>query len=935
MNILTNTYTPTPVRKTFHLLCMLCLLTSLPLRLHAQFAKAYTTEHPLIVACNVNFPPYEFSTSDGTPKGYNIDIVKTILDEMDIPYRFVMKEWSQATYLFDNHEADLIIDPVYKQHPSSCFNSRSTIDYYKLKIVQRADCPPILSPKELQKADGLVIRKNDFITTNAIREKLPLLAPTYLTADDALQQVVDGRQNYFIWGEEPLRWYIRERGLQDKLILGGMTLFAGESHFVAYDHELIRQLDDHYARMDQNGQLQTLRTKWFSPEVYNNKKPLTILGITIVIIIFAVLLFFANRHIERRVKKATEQADDLKNMMKLALSQGDYEVLEYDVNSDHFVNRYGSSLLPPEGVTMQQFISMFHPDDQPQIHHANESILSGKSSNCCLELRWKPYNGNGEWRFVRSYAVVEYDQQQAPHRVVCTVKDITEEYEQVRRDSELAQRFSKMFEYSLVGMSFFNADGKLIDLNRMMRQICEIDNKDDHFFLTTNLFDYPSVRDDIDRDGRDALHVCQHMYYPEAGIDKYIELRILPSYDNDRLQHYIMTCRDITAERELHIEQRHMDKQLLNMNEQLNLRERELNYLLSSSNMWVWRTELSTRQIIFSRSLKQDGLILSFDEYMSGIYEEERAKAMEAFGNMKGTDKDINVTLHMYLPKVSNESHWYAINGIPVRDDQGNVTGHFGVVRDVTTLMNAQQQLLLETSRAEDSGKQKSVFLANMTHEIRTPLNAIVGFSDLLQIIDNPTERHEFIRIIRNNCDMLIRLIDDIIEASAMNQGPLAIESKDVDFAVAFNDICQTLASRVQEAGVEFIVDNPYSQLLTHVDKGRLQQVITNFTTNAVKYTHQGHIKVGYRYQDGGIRMYCEDTGDGIPKEKQGIVFERFVKLNDYVQGTGLGLSICKSIADRCGGRIGVESEGEGKGSTFWIWIPCECQSVTPATHQQ
>ena len=425
------------------------------------------------------------------------------------------------------------------------------------------------------------------------------------------------------------------------------------------------------------------------------------------------------------------------------------------------------------------------------------------------------------------------------------------------------------------------------------------------------------------------------MYYPEAGIDKYIELRILPSYDNDRLQHYIMTCRDITAERELHIEQRHMDKQLLNMNEQLNLRERELNYLLSSSNMWVWRTELSTRQIIFSRSLKQDGLILSFDEYMSGIYEEERAKAMEAFGNMKGTDKDINVTLHMCLPKVSNEPHWYAINGIPVRDDQGNVTGHFGVVRDVTTLMNAQQQLLLETSRAEDSGKQKSVFLANMTHEIRTPLNAIVGFSDLLQIIDNPTERREFIRIIRNNCDMLIRLIDDIIEASAMNQGPLAIESKDVDFAVAFNDICQTLASRVQEAGVEFIVDNPYSQLLTHVDKGRLQQVITNFTTNAVKYTHQGHIKVGYRYQDGGIRMYCEDTGAGIPKEKQGIVFERFVKLNDYVQGTGLGLSICKSIADRCGGRIGVESEGEGKGSTFWIWIPCECQSVTPATHQQ
>ena len=149
------------------------------------------------------------------------------------------------------------------------------------------------------------------------------------------------------------------------------------------------------------------------------------------------------------------------------------------------------------------------------------------------------------------------------------------------------------------------------------------------------------------------------------------------------------------------------------------------------------------------------------------------------------------------------------------------------------------------------------------------------------------------------------------------------------------------------EEDVEFIVDNPYESFVTKVDKGRLQQVITNFTTNAVKYTHQGHIKVGYSYLSfeelkkkvegslhskekmpfSGIYMYCEDTGAGIPKDKQTSVFDRFVKLNDYVQGTGLGLSICKSIAERYSGRIGVMSDGEGHGSTFWIWIPCELVS--------
>jgi signal transduction histidine kinase len=179
---------------------------------------------------------------------------------------------------------------------------------------------------------------------------------------------------------------------------------------------------------------------------------------------------------------------------------------------------------------------------------------------------------------------------------------------------------------------------------------------------------------------------------------------------------------------------------------------------------------------------------------------------------------------------------------------------------------------------------------------------------------------------------MLLRLINDILEASNMGQA-LAIKPEECDFAQVFNDICQTLAQRVQEPGVEFIKDNPYASFHTSLDKGRIQQVLTNFTTNAVKYTHEGHIKVGYRQEarsvnDGqsqnGLYFYCEDTGAGIPKEKQTSVFERFVKLNDFVQGTGLGLSICKAIAERCGGEIGLTSEGEGHGSTFWLWIPCE-----------
>ena len=175
---------------------------------------------------------------------------------------------------------------------------------------------------------------------------------------------------------------------------------------------------------------------------------------------------------------------------------------------------------------------------------------------------------------------------------------------------------------------------------------------------------------------------------------------------------------------------------------------------------------------------------------------------------------------------------------------------------------------------------------------------------------------------------MLLRLINDILAISSLDEGGILIEPHQVDFAKSFDDICNSLKERIQEPGVAFIEDNPYHTLVTNIDNGRIQQVITNLMTNAIKYTHQGYIKTGYRYENDGLYIYCEDTGDGIPKEAQGKIFERFVKLNDFIQGTGLGLSICKAITDACHGQIGVISKGEGQGSTFWLWIPCEALNI-------
>lgn len=495
-------------------------------------------------------------------------------------------------------------------------------------------------------------------------------------------------------------------------------------------------------------------------------------------------------------------------------------------------------------------------------------------------------------------------------------------------DIDLGEKFKMLFETNLVAMSFYDKDGNLIDLNTQMRKLCGFDTLGEDYFRKTRLFDSPAFSE-LDPESRDVFHCCQHMYYPDIDIDHYIEVNVMPTFDDHNcIFYYIVTVRDITDERAMYIQLQQKEKELRQVGKHIEKYEQQLQYLLKNNNMYVWFVDIENRKIIFTRSLSKQEFTETFDEYIESIYEDEREQAATRFAALLQHGTPISTLHHFRYTPAEHQPQWYMLDGGPTLDKYGRTTSIFGLARNVTKLMTIQQQLRTESNRAEASGLMKSAFLANMTHEIRTPLNAIVGFSDLLQIVDDPSERQEFIRIILGNCDMLLRLINDILEASDMGQA-LAIEPTDIDFAQAFDDICQTLEQRVQEPGVEFIKDNPFNTFPTRLDRGRIQQVITNFVTNAVKYTHQGHIKVGYRAEESDdgqqhtLYVYCEDTGAGIPKDKQASVFERFVKLNDHVQGTGLGLSICKNIIERCGGQIGVTSQGEGHGSTFWFQIPC------------
>jgi PAS domain S-box-containing protein len=654
-------------------------------------------------------------------------------------------------------------------------------------------------------------------------------------------------------------------------------------------------------------------------------------AVSVVLTLLAVIVFAIcwglNRISILRIRKNTRRAREISTVMKQTLNlSGDY-VLRLSL-ADRLAHNLQGDFLPENGMTFEESRDYMHPDDWPLYVEFLRTLMSGKQKKAECNFRWNAgTRDKPEWRNMHDQAIAEYANERVhtPTNIFSILTDKTEYLIQEKEEQLLNEKYRKVYEQSIVGLAFYDKDGNLMTTNPKMREILKFQSEDDPFYYNSTIYDMPDFRDVINRRKIEELWFCTKSVIVERGVNCYTELRLHPIYDeHDELVYITFSIRDITQERELYLKNKRNDAEIRSRSQAIQQYEQELQYLMESCDMRFWRASFANRTITFHKGLSTAEREMTFDELAEQFFDEELRAYYKNPENVERVGAMTRLCKTRPFFHEGREYQWNIFDSVPYRNEAGELTGTYGLIRNVTPLIEKQEQLRRETERANESGHMKSVFMANMTHEIRTPLNSIVGFSDVLPMMTTPEEKQEIVKVIMNNCDMLLRLINDILAVSTLDSDGIKIMKQEVDFAKTFDEICLSLAERVQTPGVEFIKDNPYETLKAKLDPGRIQQVITNFVTNAVKYTQQGHIKVGYRKEDNGLYIYCEDTGAGIPKEAQQKVFERFVKLNDYVQGTGLGLAISKAIVERCNGRIGVNSEGEGKGSTFWMWVPCE-----------
>lgn len=297
-----------------------------------------------------------------------------------------------------------------------------------------------------------------------------------------------------------------------------------------------------------------------------------------------------------------------------------------------------------------------------------------------------------------------------------------------------------------------------------------------------------------------------------------------------------------------------------------------------------------------------------------------RCAIRQAFEQRRGFT-DLNATLNVLTSEKKSVECDAVISGsyFLLNEEENMVL----TVHDITQLKQAEKQLTLAKEKAENADLSKSTFLANMSHEIRTPLNAITGFAEVLASANTEEEKAQYQEIIKMNADLLLQLVNDILDMSKIEAGTLEFVYTKVDINLLLSDLRQLFQMRVNDAGknIQIIAEPSLPSCSIETDRNRVAQVLSNFTTNAIKFTQEGTISIGYEARDTELYFYVTDTGAGIPADKLPEVFGRFVKLNKDKKGTGLGLSISKTIVNKLEGQIGADSV-EGKGSTFWFTIP-------------
>ncbi len=924
------------VLNKFILTFILSLLAATGISAQSDSARIYTEENPLVYEDVWDLWPYTFLNESGKPDGFNIDLIRMLMKELNIPYVIKLKPSSEAFRDLKEGKSDLMLGLAVGFHDEFGKYSKNAVTLFTQSVVT-----PKTKKIEIQRFHDLSTQKvivNDSSLCHHLMMEYGWGENAIPVEDmrEAIQQVSAKEEGQIVWNTLSLKWLMRRYHI-DNLELTPVNMQHGQYKFMSHDQQLLDKLDEAYTHLYSNNQLTPIQNKWFYPE--RQEKTIETWIMWLVGASALLLFIFAIYGITYAVMARNLNKSNKKRNKRLALimETSRVHIWTYDIEQREFAwrNEDGTT---SHVYSEEEFSQRYNTEDfkrlMDAIHQLENSADSEAHNQVALDLRAKDTEeGDTEMRDYHIVVSVLYrDKHGHPTKLIGTKKDITEQRLQERLLAEKTLRYWSIFHTDTVGIMLFDKNATLTNINSAA---CDMINSKADDIVAQHL----SMNDIL---GTENLSIEQadgfyatHIYKPDtlkrltgttAGQEIYLETHLMTIRDEKEQPSGVFAfCRNITPSILAHRKKADKKVEQLQVQNALHDYKVSIDSMLHDDNIRIVSYSPMSHSLTIYHSIDEVQHVLTQTRCMTLVDNSSQKLSMRLLNDMDNrVDRPIEATIRTTLRIKDGLQLCLRFMLKPQYDQKGNITNFLGICADQSELADVRMQMKEETAKVQEVEETKNSFVRNMVQEIRTPLHTMTQQVALLGDTKPAVNEASSRQGILQNADYLLHFIENILYLSRLEAHMEEINRQPTDFAAIFEQQCTAGWEKYQNAETHYIIENPYDILIVDIDATHLGETIRQVVQNAAQHTKSGFIKARYDYIGRRLIISVDDTGDGISKQE-------LAHINESIAGShntkGLGLAICHQLANQMGGTLEINSE-EGSGTTVYITIPCHASEI-------
>jgi len=927
------------------IICRLSLLTALSAPADSSgFARAYTPEHPLVYEGVWDLWPYAYLNDNGEPEGYNVDLIRLMMERLGIPYVIRLKSSEEAFNDLKSGKSDLTLGLAVGYHDEYGLYGRNAVTLFTQSVATPKSKPvEIKTFRDLGKPGIKVyvnhtsmcyhLMKDYGWEENAIPEK---------DIREVIQHVSATEEGQIVWNTLTLKWLMR-RYLIDNLQLTPVNMPHGEYKFMSHDQHLLDVLDEELTRLNATEALKPLQDKWFYPEHLHEGLPRWAVYAMVAsgVLLLTMLVYLVSYRLQ--TLRLTRFNENRNSRLALILQTSGVRVWTYDIEANEFSWRNEKGQVAYT-YSMEEFAQRYSEADFARLKEALGTMAASEPEGgqaeptITLSLRARDTEeGQQELRdYVVVLSVLRRNRLGKATIIIGTKKDVTRERERERRDEERTLRYWSIFYTPVVGIMLFDKDGRLENINP---RACEIFGCQEDEIIEEGV----SVDDFFDLGGcsleeSDGYYASQYVDLNKIPAGKRRvksvhrigrfnnEVRLLAIHDEGELIGLFAILRPIDL---LVDDYEHYDQARHRLSEEqrlLKTYDDHVDSVLRESDVRLAIYSPDTHTLTICRRVGDVQHTLTQTRCMTLVDDASKRQAMRVLNDMDmRTAREVSVSIGTTLRIRGGKMLKLLFCMRPVLGKDGRVTRYGGLLRDLSELSAIEAQLSIQEAKVQEVEATKNSFVKNMVQEIRKPMRTVVDYVERFDPQKPTDDEHELSKGILDNADDLLHLIDNILYLSRLQAHMVEFAPQPRNFAEVFEGQCQEGWMRYRNAYTRYIVESPYEQLVVDIDADNLGHAIRQIAANAAQHTATGAVRARYDYIGRRLIISIDDTGEGMPPEVLAEVNAR----DGYTSPTtkGLGLAITRELVSQMDGTVEISSE-QGSGTTVYIMIPCHASVI-------